>query len=410
MSADGAVAPSSGWTDVVAVALIAVVLAAAAAAWWFSAVVTGPVAGPDPAVDGRRLTTLYDPPARPVEEALNKGDGQLFAALATDPAVQRPEQVRGGPEEQAYRYQRMAYGWLGWAASGGQRQAVPWALVAVTAASVGLLVGAGGRMLQQRGAEPAFALLLAVQPAVFIDITWVGPEVLGTALALIGLATWARHSERAPGGGRASGSDGIDRAVIGAVLCFAAAGLCRETLLLVPAVIALHEAWKRRWHLAGAASLAAVPYVLWVLFLRVQIGAWPSGSVGGRLSPVPFGGLVAALPGWGPADLGVAALILVPAVAALALSGPGLVRTVVAADLAFASLLGQPVWNRWPDFSRVLLPLSSLAIVAVVAAIAERRARTAVRSGNLGTWSNVPLPAPSPMAPARTSSETPTAG
>jgi hypothetical protein len=383
------------------VALIAVVVAAAGATWWFGSVVAGLGVPSQPEADGRRIAAIYDPPDRAVEAALNRGDGQLFAALATDPAVRRPDQVRGPASEQAYRYQRMGYGWLGWAASGGQADWVPWALIALTAASVGLLVGAGAVLLADRGVDPRFALVLALQPAVAIDLTWIGPEVLGTALAALGLAAWTRQAARPMR---------PDAATWAAVVCFAAAGLCRETLLLIPAVLMVGEAWRRRWWLAGAAALSAVPYAAWVVFLRIRLGAWPSGSVEGRLSPIPFSGLVAAMPGWATGDLVVAVSILVPAALALTWRRGGALRTVVAANLAFASLLGEPVWNRWPDFSRVLLPLSTLAIVAVVTAVAERRARNPVASGNLGTWSNVPLPAPSPTLPAPTSSRTPTAG
>jgi hypothetical protein len=309
--------------------------------------------------------------------------------------------VRGPASEQAYRYQRIGYGWLGWAASGGQAELVPWALIALTAASVGLLVGAGATLLADRGVDPRFALVLALQPAVAIDLTWIGPEVLGTALVLVGVVAWSR---RAPSASAPDGATWV------AVACFAAAGLCRETLLLVPAVLVVHEAWRRRWSLAGALCLAAVPYGAWVLFLRIRVGAWPSGSVEGRLSPLPFSGLMAAIPGWATGDLVVAATILVPAVVAVAWRGGGLLRVLVAANLAFASVLGEPVWNRWPDFSRVLLPLSTLAVVTVVAALVARRAQSSLPSGNLGTWSNVPLPAPSPTLPAPTSSRTPTAG
>jgi hypothetical protein len=395
------VASGPTWRDVVAVALIAMVLAGAAATWWFSSVVGDLTTAADPAVDGRRIAAIYDPPDRPVEAALNRGDGQLFAALATDPAVRRPEQVRGPASEQAYRYQRMAYGWLGWAASGGRSEAAPWALIAVTVASVGMLVGAGGLLLLDRGVDPRAALLLALQPAVFIDLTWIGPEVLGTALAVLGLVLWTRRPE---------GSAALGASAWGAVACFAAAGLCRETLLLIPATMVVHELWHRRWRVAAALAVSAAPYVAWVLVLRLHLGAWPSGSVSGRLSPVPFAGMVAAMSGWGAGDLVVAALILGPAVVALALAGPGLLRLLVATNLAFASLLGEPVWTRWPDFSRVLLPLSTLAVLAIVIAVAGRRARNRAPSGNLEPWSNVPPPAPSPTPPAPTSSRMPTAG
>jgi hypothetical protein len=379
-------AASAGRRDVVAVGLIATVLAAAAVAWWFGSVVAGPVPAQDPALEGRRLAAIYDPPDRAIEAAINKGDGQLFAALATDPAVRRPEQVRGSASEQAYRYQRMGYGWLGWAASGGQAEAVPWALVAVTVGSVGLLVTAAGTFLLDRGADPRLALLVAVQPAVFIDLTWIGPEVLGTTLVLAGLVAWTRRATRPPPSSGAPGPVGLlglGRTGAMALACFAAAGLLRETLLLVPAALVLFEAAHRRWRPAVGVALAAVPYVAWVLVLRAVIGAWPSGSVDGRLSLVPFGGMALAIDGWSTGDAVAAGLIFVPAAAAIVLTREVLLRLVLGAHLVLAATMGEAVWARWPDFTRVLLPLSTLAIVVVAAeAWLRRSAGRALDVGN----------------------------
>ena len=87
--------------------------------------------------------------------------------------------VRQGPSEQAYRYQRPLYGWLGWIASGGQPAAVAWALVVVTVLSATALVAASGRWIIDHGGDPRWALLLPLVPGVFIDLTWIGPEALG---------------------------------------------------------------------------------------------------------------------------------------------------------------------------------------------------------------------------------------
>ena len=66
------------------------------------------------------LSSMYSPPRDRVQAAFDLGDGQLYAGMATDPLVRHPDMVRGEPSEQAYRYQRPAYGWLGWALSGGR--------------------------------------------------------------------------------------------------------------------------------------------------------------------------------------------------------------------------------------------------------------------------------------------------
>ena len=346
--------------QVVAVALVALMVCGGMAYWWFSSL-DRPVA-PPPAgqVHQPTIAAVYDPPATGIEDALNKGDGQIFAALATDPLAHHTDNIRKGPEEQAYRYQRPAYGWLGWAISGGRTSAVAWSLIGLTAVAAALLVAAGAQFLVGRGADPRWALVLLLCPGLVIDITWVGPETLGTALLVFGLVRWPlTGAQRAA---RGSSPDWL------AVACFAAAGLCRETLLLIPFVLMVSDLVRRRTGWALGAACSAAPYVLWVLYLRVQIGAWPKGSVGGRLSVVPFGGMVSAASGWRPGDAFVAAMILALAVLALVLDRSSGLRPLIAANLVFAALLGSAVWTRFPDFSRVLLPMTALSMLALVVA------------------------------------------
>ncbi len=363
-------APDSQRQDIAAVVVIAALICGALVAYWFTSVVSAP--GPqDPAEAGQLISSMYDPPTNAVENGLVKGDGQLFAGQATDPLVRRPEMVRGGESEQAYRYQRPMYGWLGWAASGGQRAAVAWALIVVTVISVVGLVAMAGVWLAARGADPRWALATIAMPGVFVDLTWVGPEALGTALVLAGLFRWLRPNR--PGDVDPAGIEG-ERPDLVAVALFAAAGLCRETLLLVPFVLMVTALVRRRLPHAAAAAASAVPYLLWVAFLLVRIGALPKGSVGGRMSVVPFGGLLSEASGWGPGDLLFATVLLGLAVAALVLGRGSGLRPLVGAHLALAATLGAPVWHRFPDFGRVLLPLGMLSLLVVVPALAARKA------------------------------------
>lgn len=345
-------APRRG--EVAAVALIATVLAAAVAAWWFTSAVDSPA----PAgryVAGRQVAAVYDPPVDAVERALNKGDGQVFAAQATDPLARTPDLIRGGPTEQAYRYQRPAYGWLGWLASGGgARHRVAPALAAVTVAATGLLVLAGARYLAARGTDPRGALLLLLLPGVAVDLTWIGPEVLGLGLVVLGLDAWLR---------RPPGPPAVPWRAVGA---FAAAGLCRETLLVVPATLAALALVRRRPAEVAGLAAAALPYLAWVVHLRLALGAWPSGSVDGRLSPVPYGGLVAAVDTWTAVDLVLAVALVGVAVAALVRTRGTDLGWLVAVHLVLAGTLGEPVWHRVPDFGRVLLPLGALSVLALL--------------------------------------------
>jgi hypothetical protein len=304
------------------------------------------------------LSAVYDPPTRPVEIHLARGDGQIFATHAQDPLMRRPELIRGGEAEQAYRLQRPLYGWLGWAASGGQAGLAPWALIGITIVSVGFLAAVVARFLEELGCDGRWAALIVLIPGVMTDLTWVGPEVLGTALLVVGIRAWRPANRRL----------GV------ALVAFALAGLARETLLLVPAVLVIVELvrYRSRWRDAVALALTAVPYVAWVGVLRLRIGVWPGGSVDGRLSPLPFGGLVDVAGAWGPSDLLAAVVVLVPAIAVLARRGPGAGRGQVAwaalivGHLALAAVLGAPVWTRHADFDRVLLPLTVISFLALM--------------------------------------------
>lgn len=370
--ADEAATGTTRRTDLIAVSLIALAMCAALVGYWFTSVVSEPTAADRSDRAGPLISAMYDPPSNAVENGITKGDGQLFAGQATDPLVRRPEMVRGPESEQAYRYQRPVYGWLGWIASGGRPGAVAWGLITVTVLSSVLLVVAAARWLLDRGTDPRWALTMLLLPGVFIDLTWIGPEVLATALVVLGLYRWLDVAHRAEPRERDLPADAAPDWI--AVACFAAAGLCRETVLLVPFVLMVTSALAGRWRRAVGAALAAAPYVVWVLFLKARIGAWPEGSVEGRLSVLPFGGMLDAVGTWARAEWAFAALLLVLAVAGLVLGRRSGLRALIGANLALAATLGEPVWHRFPDFTRVLLPLGALSLLAVIPALFARPA------------------------------------
>jgi hypothetical protein len=164
-----------------------------------------------------------------------------------------------------------------------------------------------------------------------------------------------------------------------AVGLFAAAGLARETLLVVPVALLLAEAWEDRrripWPLLGS----LVPYAGWLAVVRVHIGAWPKGSVSGRLSPVPFGGLAAAAGSWRRDEVLAGLVLLVLVGAGLVLGRDRRLRLVVGANLALAAVLGEPVWARYLDFGRVLLPLTLASVLSVASGLAASRAAATAR-------------------------------
>ena len=344
--------------QVALVAVLALVLASLVVGGWFHRAFLLP----DPTTwqRGRVVSAAYDPPDQVVELYFDQGDGQLFAHQAQDPFLRHPEGIRGGPNEEAYRWQRPLYGWLGWAASGGQPAAVAWALIALTILASALLAVAAALASRAAGRSPLWGLVVLAAPGVAADLIRCGPEVLATALVGLGLAAWL----------------GRERRTWVAVACLAAACLARETLLVVPLALVAADWWRSRppGHLlAGAVGRlrnpllwSTVPYLAWVLVLRVGLGAWPRGDVSGRLSVVPFGGLVAAASAFDHEEVLALGLILVPAVLALVLGRDLRLRVLVAAHLLLAAVLGEAVWASWLDFGRVLLPLSLVAFLALV--------------------------------------------
>lgn len=346
------------WRQICLVVIVALVFATMVLGGWFNRAFLLP----DPASweQGTLISGAYDPPQEPVELYMNQGDGQLFAHQAQDPFIRHPEGIRGAPAEQAYRLQRPLYGWIGWVASGGQPEAVAWALVAVTMLSVALLAGVVAVASHSFGRSPFWGLVMIAVPGSAVNLLWCGPEALGAAVAGIGLMAWLRRDRRT----------GL------AVACFAVACLTRETFAIVPLTLAAVELWGGRRSGIGTMArqlfrspllLSVIPYVSWVFLLRVGLGAWPQGTVDHRLSLIPFGGLVSTLGSAGFEEYAAISVILLTAVAALVFGRDLRLRALVATHLLLAAVLGEAVWETWLAFGRVLLPLSLVSVFALLA-------------------------------------------
>jgi hypothetical protein len=315
----------------------------------------------------RAFTTTYDNRVLddPLELLLVQSDGQAFASLARDPTLARPEVFRTDAEA-AYRAQRPLLPYLAWAGSTGRSGWVPPALAVLAAAGTGLAVAGVARLLADRGAPPALALFVPFLPGTYSALTYAGPEPLGLGLVTWGLVAWDR------------------KRIATAVLLFAAAGLCRESLLIVPTALGLQALWHRRVRLAASLLPAAVAYGLWVGFLRLRIGAWPTDAGEGRLS-FPFVGLIDSLlrPEEDNTALYVAITLLLGLTALWVGRGDPL-RPVIALHLAFATTMGYYVWIGWDFFGRVLLPADALSLV-VIAGHVFRSHRVRVQDGDRST-------------------------
>jgi hypothetical protein len=305
---------------------------------------------------------------------LAQGDGQAFAALATDPSLSRPEQFVGQTAdtrvgvEAAYRAQRPVLGYLAWATSFGQPELVKPALVVWQVIGAGAAVGVVAHLLASRGAaRPELALLVLVHPGAVQAISWLGPELLGVALAFGG---WALVGRR------------FGWAV--AVLCLA--GLVKESLLLFPAVLGLGLLLRRDLLRAVVMGIPFVVYGAWVAVVHQRFDAWPGEANEGRLGP-PLDGFLEALDGLSTIELVIVAVGFGVAVLAWRYRADPL-AWLVWATTALGLLAGWDVWNRLA-INRTLLPAHIAIGVLLLTGVhdpydRDRAARGADRRDRVG--------------------------
>jgi hypothetical protein len=304
----------------------------------------------DSATSGQPYVRTFDNAQTPLRKALATGDGQAYAALATDPTLARPEVFRGGADEAAYRAQRPLPGVLAWMLSAGRSGLVPWALLLIGVAGTGLAGYALACLSAARSGPFLVGAAAAVLPGSIAAASWLGPATIALGFALLGISWW------------------IDRRRRGwAVVALALAALARETMLLVPGVIAADALRRRDGRDAVSAALSALPWVAWTALVRLLLGAWPSSAAGGRLG-APIRGLVEGIARWEHPVADGACLALAAAALAVAIvhRHEALARIALAYG-AFALFMGPNVWLRWEDFTRPLAPLYALGLVLVFA-------------------------------------------
>lgn len=333
-------------------------------------VIIGGRALPTPTVD-RSLG-----PAQNRAEALIWGmDGKAFFRLATDPTLARTDDAFGGDQEHtAYRASRPVLGWLAWGASGGgHRPAIGWTLLLLDVAAIAGVVAALGALAREVGGGGDRLLLALGAPGILAALLYPGvSEPLAVALALWGTARWLRKDRWA------------------AAAAFAAAALCRETMLLFPFALGLaHLASHRRLRGAGPLLVAPAAYVAWVAVVHARIGAWPSS--GGDQLTLPFAGLLGVVGSWGPMEWAALAITVAGGVAAWRW-GSTSVRWIVAVNAAFAACMSEVVYAEWWAFGRLTLPIVLLG-VAVLPAVPATDAPAAADGADPATERDVAVTA-----------------
>jgi hypothetical protein len=316
---------------------------------------------PPPGSDATGYVVQTSPPHEAIEVILNQGDGQSALAIGQDPGLSDPDAFLEGAPAAAFFAQRPLLGYLAWAGSLGQHQLTAWSVAAITILSAGTLAAVAMGFAQARGAGPAdvWAVAVLLLPGALTVLDWTGPDLLGLTLAIAGLWCWLpRRPHRWLG-----------------ATAFVLAGLSRESLLLVPVVLAVWLLWSRRLQLRDAISLAAAPaaYLLWMAIVRLRLGTGPEQVARASSFSLPFVDLVGNIGGFTATEWAVAALGLGLVAAAVIRSPRDVCTWSAVAYLVGATVLNAWLWESWQGFSRVLLPMYAFAVLALLPRSDPRR-------------------------------------
>lgn len=223
--------------------------------------------------------------AVPIEQGGTEGyDGQFVYFIARDPAT-APQFIANGGDVPAYRFQRILLPLLARIIALGQVALIPWSILLVNLIALGAGTACVEHLLRQHQVSRWYALGYGFSLGVFGGVRLSLTEPLCYALVLGSLLLVRR-----------------ERWTWGAAL-LALAALAKETALLFVAGYGLYLFLQRRWVLMVVfGGIAAMPFAVWQMILRWQLGAFGVGSGGAMATGfeiIPFGGLLRILLGAG---------------------------------------------------------------------------------------------------------------
>jgi len=199
-------------------------------------------------------------------------DGQFAYQIALRPLDAAPYL-----DVPAYRYQRILYPMLARLLALGRPGLIPWTLILVNLAAIGLGTWFTERLLVDLGASRWYALVYGLYGAQLLALRADLNEALAQALVMWAILAWARDGRWL------------------AVVAFGLAALAKETALIFLAAYMLYTLQRRAWRWAVALGAAAIPFVAYQFLLWSWLGEFGVGSGGAgatSFSLVPLGGLL----------------------------------------------------------------------------------------------------------------------
>lgn len=199
-------------------------------------------------------------------------DGQFALFLAYDPLLRTD--IHRSFEGPAYRCQRIGLSLFAHIIVGGNRAALPYAMVGI---NLGVfLVGCVFflKILQHLGAQPWWVLAYALSPGLMISEFRVLFDATSTSLMFI--AMWALWKER--------------WSLAAALLCVGS--LVRETTVIFSFSVLLWMVLRRDFKNGALFLLPLIVHLAWASYVRARVGTWPVTSGMGSNLDWPMVGIV----------------------------------------------------------------------------------------------------------------------
>jgi hypothetical protein len=176
-------------------------------------------------------------------------DGQMFLSMALDPFLQNPGTI-AALDNPLYRYKRILYPFLGYVLGLGNREIIPYALVAINYLCIVALVGMASRInpiVRWQG------LLVLAIPGVWMTLAFSTADLLSSTL-LMAAIFYAR-----------------DRRSTLMSLAIAAACLTRETMVLGWLALMIASITDRHWGQVKRLALAIIPALVWNFYVAQKL-------------------------------------------------------------------------------------------------------------------------------------------
>jgi len=293
-------------------------------------------------------------------------DGQQFLVLATDPFQRDPVTARA-VDNPIYRGKRLLYPLLAWLTGLGQPWLITWTLGLINVACIASAATLVAQWAQLEQRNPRWGLAVLALPGYWITLTLSTADLLATTLLLAASLAW-RQGRLGPLAG-----------ALGAAL------LTRETAFLAWASTGFTALWERPWRWLLPLALVPVPLLAVTAWLKARFASTADGLLATlHFGPPGLGILQKAeqllglrmLPG--PSLLGLERgfdclcllfwLATLAVLLATALRGWGgrWLQITAAIYLLPALCTSTQILARFPDYMRVWIDLSSLALLALL--------------------------------------------